>query len=116
MNFDNFNEFCDFLRSSVGKVLTSKCKKISAELIMDNEEKEGYTIIIDGQPLGIVKVIAQIMLHAAKQSNIPSAILLGMLVNTVSFYEQHEGASETKDVTEAKEELRTLNDILSKGE
>lgn len=116
MNFDNFNEFSDFLSSSVGNVLTSECKKISAELIMDNEEKEGYAIIVDGQPLGIVKVIAQIMSHVAKQSNIPSTILLGMLVHTVSFYEQHEEASETKDVTKAKEELRTLNDILSKGE
>lgn len=116
MNLDNFNEFSAFLSSSIGNVLTSECKKISAELITDNEEKEGYAIIIDGRPLGIVKVIAQIMLQVAKQSDIPSAILLGMLVNTVSFYEQHEEASETKDITKAKEELRTLNDILSKGE
>lgn len=117
--FDDLNSFEDFkifMDKSIVPVLQSSCEKLSAELILDSEEKEGYCISMKGEPLGIVKVLAQIVYQLSNESNIPCTVLLAMLMRTVQFYEQNPEANKVKDVSFAKNELSTLDDILNKGE
>ena len=107
-------EIFDLMTDSLmEEVMTSKCKLISAELIKREEGQDGYSVKMDGQPLGIIKVLAQVVINISNNSEIPVPVLLALLAKTAKFFQENPESVATVNVSE---ELGTLEKILNRGE
>ena len=107
-------EFFDLMTDSLmEEVMKSKCKLISAELIKSEEGQDGYSVKMDGQPLGIIKVLAQVVINISNNSEIPVPVLLALLAKTAKFFQENPESVATVNVSE---ELGTLEKISNRGE